>query len=214
MPLKHVLIRQTFPEFPEPLVEALYGSGELRLFRKGACVVRTGEELLSTVILLSGSLKVYRELDKGKEFLITFLKPGSAFAVSICEDSPSDIRRSLMTFKAAETSHVLALGYGDKDRIAKEFHPFYKYVLKTAVQYHGFYAALIDTVVLNNLADRLSLLLKEMAYSKASKALTITHQEIADSLHVSREAVSRLLKKMEGERKVKLGHKKIELIKV
>ena len=42
--------------------------------------------------------------------------------------------------------------------------------------------------------------------------INATHQEIAYDLNASREAVSRLLKQLENDGRVKLGRNKIELV--
>ena len=45
-----------------------------------------------------------------------------------------------------------------------------------------------------------------------SKHITTTHQDIANDINASREAVSRLLKKMEKDELVRLGRNVIELV--
>ncbi|WP_220466415.1 helix-turn-helix domain-containing protein [Dyadobacter psychrotolerans] len=40
--------------------------------------------------------------------------------------------------------------------------------------------------------------------------MSITHQEIANDLNTSREVVSRLLKKMEQDRKIRLSRNSVE----
>jgi CRP/FNR family transcriptional regulator len=53
--------------------------------------------------------------------------------------------------------------------------------------------------------------LQERAKAAGTKALYITHQNIADELHTHREAVSRLLRTMEQKNILKLGRNTIEL---
>ena len=54
--------------------------------------------------------------------------------------------------------------------------------------------------------------LRKRAEALNTKALNITHQQIADELHTHREAVSRLLRQMEQKDLVKLGRNIIELL--
>jgi len=51
--------------------------------------------------------------------------------------------------------------------------------------------------------------LKKLSNSIGNKLIHRTHQQIADDLNVSREAVSRLLKKLEKMEIVKLGRNEI-----
>jgi CRP/FNR family transcriptional regulator len=54
--------------------------------------------------------------------------------------------------------------------------------------------------------------LHERAKAAGTKALFITHQNIADELHTHREAISRLLRTMEEKKLVRLGRNTIELL--
>ncbi len=46
----------------------------------------------------------------------------------------------------------------------------------------------------------------------ASKTIEKTHQDIAEDLNTSRVVISRLLKQLENDKKIKLGRNKIEVI--
>ena len=70
----------------------------------------------------------------------------------------------------------------------------------------------IKAISFQKLDERLLTYLQEKAKVNHKNAFQITHQEIAHELNSSREAISRLLKKMEQEKKVKLGRNHIELV--
>jgi CRP/FNR family transcriptional regulator len=55
------LIRQKFPSFEAPLIEELESSGEIRSFKAGEQLLRTGQYFKSTMLILDGLVKVYRE---------------------------------------------------------------------------------------------------------------------------------------------------------
>jgi CRP/FNR family transcriptional regulator len=61
--------------------------------------------------------------------------------------------------------------------------------------------------------ERLLRYLEDKSYALNTKIIQTTHQNIAYDLNASREAVSRLLKKLEQDGTVKLGRNKIELLK-
>ena len=71
---------------------------------------------------------------------------------------------------------------------------------------------MIDNIAFRGLDDRMEKYLQSLSQSTGSHTLNFTHQQIADDLNVSREAVSRLLKKMENLGIVKLSRNQITYI--
>jgi CRP/FNR family transcriptional regulator len=60
--------------------------------------------------------------------------------------------------------------------------------------------------------ERLFKYLTDQVKLNASEIIEITHQSIADDLNTSRVVISRLLKQLEIEGKIKLGRNKIEVL--
>ena len=52
-------------------------------FAAGEVIMRTGQYIKSTVLVVSGRIKIYRENEEGGEFLMYYLGPGQACAVSM-----------------------------------------------------------------------------------------------------------------------------------
>jgi len=69
----------------------------------------------------------------------------------------------------------------------------------------------IDNIAFNNLDERLENYLHNKIEILNSKHIYSTHQEIANDLHTSRVVISRLLKKMENDDKIKLHRSFIEV---
>jgi CRP/FNR family transcriptional regulator len=70
----------------------------------------------------------------------------------------------------------------------------------------------IDNLAFRNMHDRIHKYLKDKSLIVKSKIVEGTHQEIAYDLNTSRVVVSRLLKSLEKEGKVKLSRNKIEML--
>jgi CRP/FNR family transcriptional regulator len=70
----------------------------------------------------------------------------------------------------------------------------------------------IDTIAFNKMDERLLKYLNERSVANSSKIINSTHQEIAADLNASREAISRLLKKLEINGLVTLERNKINLL--
>jgi CRP/FNR family transcriptional regulator len=69
----------------------------------------------------------------------------------------------------------------------------------------------IDQITFHGLDERLLDYLRERAELHPDRSIAATHQEIANDLHVSREAVSRLLKSFERRGVVELGRNRVWL---
>ncbi len=70
----------------------------------------------------------------------------------------------------------------------------------------------IDLIAFSNMDKQVLHYLQERSRAAGSKALYITHQQIADELHTHREAISRLLRTMEQKNLLRLGRNTIELL--
>jgi CRP/FNR family transcriptional regulator, anaerobic regulatory protein len=209
--MKRALLNKVFPHFENELKDELENKGILRIYKKGSTIVRMNDVFESSYIILQGCLKVYRENTEGAEFLVAFLKEGQNFAVSASASSSTDSKRSLLTFVTIEETCILNISFDDKDSIAQRYATFYKYILATATMYYGFFLNLIDNITFKKLDLRIELFIQSLSHIINKRVLSITHQEIAVSLHCSREAVSRALKAMEKAGKISLGHNEIEL---
>lgn len=211
--MKAFLLRETFPQFDEKLRNELYAAGILKLFKQNEILHSMGHPINAVTVILSGTIKVCRESKtrKGKEFVITYLTRGRSYGVSISEESDLSAKSSLLTFKATEPTYILALSFREKDRLAKKFDQWYKYILNTAVQFYGYYVDLIDDIAFKDLDKRIRFFLLRLNDHMHKTVIRITHQEIADGLNISRESVSRHLKKLELLKILKLGHNSIEI---
>ena len=70
----------------------------------------------------------------------------------------------------------------------------------------------IDDIAFSKIDERLIKYLDKKSTLINQKLIQTTHQQIARDLHTSREAISRLLKKMEKMGYIKLGRNKINII--
>jgi CRP/FNR family transcriptional regulator len=70
----------------------------------------------------------------------------------------------------------------------------------------------IDTLAFLKMDERVFKYLIDKVKLSASTNLDIKHSDIADDLHTSRVVISRILKQLENENKIKLSRNKIEVI--
>lgn len=204
--------KKLFPQFEPELIEILDKNAIERSFHAGEEIVRTGQYIKSTVLVLSGRIKIYRQNDEGSEFLIYYLGPGEACAVSLICALQS--QTSEITAKAVEDTEVLMLPVQLMDELMIKFKSWSHFVIQTYRNRFDEMLTTIDNIAFKNMDERLEFYLKRSKTDSGKPVLNLTHQEIADDLNSSREVISRLLKKMEQLGKIKLNRNSIEIIKL
>ncbi|HEY6504511.1 MAG TPA: Crp/Fnr family transcriptional regulator [Chitinophagaceae bacterium] len=202
--------KQLFPQFEPELIDLIEKNAVERSFRTGEVIMRTGQYIKSTVLVLEGQIKIYRENADGGEFLMYYLGPGQACAVSmICaiQSQTSEIMA-----QAEEDTEVLMIPIQLMDDMMNKYKSWYQFVIQT---YRGRFDELlsvVDNIAFRNMDERLEFYLKRYAGKSGKKTIELSHQQIADDLNSSREVISRLLKKMEQQKLVKLYRNMIELV--
>jgi len=203
-------IQQLFPQFEPELIALLEKNGVEKVFHPGEVIMRTGQFIKSTVIVVSGRIKIYRENDEGGEFLVYYIGPGEACAVSMICAIQS--RASEIMAQAIEETEVIMIPIQVMDELMSKFKSWSQFVIQTYRRRFDELLTVIDHIAFRNMDERLEFYLKRFAGQSGNKMLDLTHQQIADDLNSSREVISRLLKKMEQMGKVKLLRNTIELI--
>lgn len=202
--------KKLFPQFEPDLIELLGKNAIERTFHAGEIIVRTGQYIKSTVLVLSGRIKIYRQGEDGGEFLIYYLGPGEACAVSLICALQS--QTSEITAKAIEDTEVIMLPVQLMDDLMSKYKSWSHFVIQTYRSRFDEMLTVIDNIAFRNMDERLEFYLKRAKANAGKTTLNLTHQEIADDLNSSREVVSRLLKKMEQLGKIRLNRNSIELI--
>ena len=201
--------KEQFPQFETGLTDLIEKEAVQRSFNAGDIIMRTGQYIKSTVLLLEGRIKIYRENQDGGEFLMYYLQPGQACAVSmICafQSETSEIQAV-----AEEDSEVLMIPVHLMDDMMNQYKSWYQFVIQTYRSRFDELLSVVDNIAFRNMDERLEFYLKRYREQTGKKNLDISHQQIADDLNSSREVISRLLKKMEQRGRVKLHRNMIEL---
>ena len=202
--------KKLFPQFEPGLIALIEKEAVFKQFKPGETILRTGQYIKSTAIVLEGKIKIYRENADGGEFLMYYLGPGQACAVSMICALQS--QTSEVMAKAEEDTEILMVPVQLMDDMMHTYKSWYQFVIQT---YRGRFDELltvVDNIEFRNLDERLEFYLKRHANITGKKTIDLSHQQIADDLNSSREVISRLLKKMEQRNLVRLSRNMIELI--
>jgi CRP/FNR family transcriptional regulator len=203
--------KKIFPQFEPSLIAVIEKEAVLRHFQAGEVVMRTGQYIKSTALVLEGRLKIYREGPDGGEFLMYYLEPGQACAVSMICAMQSDT--SEITAVAEEETELLMIPVHLMDDMMKDHKSWYQFVIQTYRSRFDELLNVVDHVAFRNMDERLEFYLKRYQEKTGKTKVELSHQQIAEDLNSSREVISRLLKKMEQRGLLKLNRNLIELTK-
>jgi CRP/FNR family transcriptional regulator len=206
-------IQQYFPDFTEPgLQQMLANEGRLHHFKEGEVIMDYGGYIRMLPLILSGTIKISRQSDDGSELFLYYLSRGESCTMtfSCCmRNKQSEIRAV-----AEEDSVVFALPQQRLDEWMMRYKSWKNFVMKAYDERMNELIKTIDQVAFHQLDDRLLDYIMKRTEIHKSRTISTTHQQIADDLHVSREAVSRLLKRLERSGTIELGRNLITLNKV
>jgi CRP/FNR family transcriptional regulator len=202
-------LKKLFSQFEPAVLELIQKEAEQRRFSAGEIIMRTGQYIRSTALILEGRVKIYRQGPEGGEFLMYYLGPGQACAVSIICAMQSDT--SEITAVAEEDCEILLIPISLMDTLFKNHRSWYQFVLQTYRSRFDEVLSVIDDVAFRNMDERLFFYLKRFKEKTGKTQLDLSHQQIAEDLNSSREVISRLLKKMEQRGELILHRNMIEI---
>jgi CRP/FNR family transcriptional regulator, anaerobic regulatory protein len=203
-------LKKIFPKFDEELIGHLEKIGQEMEFSEGDLLIRPGQYFKQSVLLLDGRVKVYRQGENGEEFFLYYLEPGNACALSII----CATRNETSEIKGVAVSPVkaLAIPLQHMDGLMRNYKQWYYFVLETYRMRFEELLQVIDQIAFHSMDEKLEFYLKRQFDTLRSKTISITHQQIADDLNSSREVISRLLKKLESQKRILISRNEITLL--
>ena len=205
------LLQQTYGHlFEENLINDIVASSTLRDFNEGDVLIDFGDFIKKMPLLISGAIKILREdFDEG-ELLLYFLEKGDTCAMTMAcclGETKSEIRA------VAETKgQVIMIPVEKMEEWLTKYKSWRNYVFNSYNNRLKEMLTAIDNLAFMNMNERLLNYLFEKAKVNKSREVLNTHQEIAYDLHTSRVVISRLLKALEREGRIKLNRATIEIL--
>ena len=184
--------------------------GRLKKVTTGELVVNPEERAGEMPFVLKGLLKVMRDGDQQNEVFLYYLEGGETCAMSItcCLEG----RATSFRVVAEEDSIIWMVPVTHLDTWLAKYSSFRKFVFGSYQTRFDELLMAIDSVVFQNMGDRLLKYLLDTQQATGSFQIHKTHQEIAKELNTSRVVVSRLLKALEVEEKIELHRNCIEIL--
>lgn len=197
-------------QFEAALIEEINQVAIFMELPEGQDLMKPGQYIKSMPLLLSGSIKIMRPDTNGEELLLYHLEEGDtcAMTMSCCMgNTKSEIHA------VTETDvKLLMIPVGKIEEWSSKYKTWRNFIFSS---YHARMMemlASIDNIAFNNMDERLELYIKNKTTLIHSKHIYTTHKQIAADLHTSRVVVSRLLKRMEHDKKIRLHRSFVEVL--
>jgi len=208
--MKALLIESYGYIFEEALIDEILKVATFKEFKADDYLIEIGDYIKSMPLLLHGAIKILREDENGDELLLYFLERGDTCAMTLtcCMGQAKSRIRAI-----AETDGSLIMIPIEKmeDWLTK-YKTWRNFVFDSYNVRLMEMLEAIDTLAFMNLDERLYKYLTDKAKVIGNTEIHNTHQEIAYEMHTSRVVISRLLKALEIEGKIKLHRNKIEIL--
>lgn len=204
-------IESRFQALFEPkLINEICQSGNLRHFKPDGILVDIGTVITHMPLVISGSIKVLTEDDKGDELLLYYLELGETCAVTLnCCTSKTKSTIRAITETDAE---ILFVPVEKMEDWMMKYKSWRTYVLNSYNERLNEMVKAVDNIVFHSLEERLIKYVREKAWMAKSAVLHVSHQDIANDLYSSRVAISRLMKKLETNGIIEQQRNKITVV--
>lgn len=203
------LITRLLPNLGIELQQAFAQEGMLKEFPAHTEIVQEGQHIAWIPVVVEGLIKVSTRNEE-RELLLYYIEPRESCVMSFLagiKNQPSKI------FAITETaSKILLLPSRKVENWIQEYPRLNSLFYDL---YTTRYSELIDTLnqlIFQKLDSRMYDYLKEKSRVKGTRTLDLRHREMAQELGTSREVITRVLKKLEKEGKVKISEKGIETL--
>jgi CRP/FNR family transcriptional regulator len=196
--------------FEKELIEEIAKVGHYQKIRKGNLLIDIDDDLTHVPMILDGVVKIIRKDNEGNELSLYYLEKGDTCSISFA----NCINRKKSIFKGTAEQDVEVVFVPSEciDQWLVKYKTFRYFIIDS---YHFRLLEMVDSIdslAFLKLEERLLKYLKEKIKISNTKTLQITHQELATDLNSSRTVISRMLKHLENEGKVRMRRNKLEVI--
>lgn len=204
--MKDFNIKYSFLE--KDLQDEILSIGIKKTFAPNEKIIREGQFISSFPLILKGIIRVSRTNDDGNELLLYYLKEDEVCAMSLtcCITGLS----SNINAVAEEQTEVILLPVEKLDSWISKYPGWKQFVMQTFQNRFRELIETIDSIAFLKLDERLIKYFTDKNQKTGATTFTGTHQDLAVQLNSSREVISRLLKKLEKDGKIKLSRNFID----
>ena len=196
--------------FEKELIDEIIEVGTYKNVKENELLIDLGDKFDQIPLILSGAVKISHEDDKGEEIILYFLERGDTCASTF--GSALGTIKSKIRGVAEKDSEIILIPIEKLEEWMVKYKSWRSFIIDSYNIRLTEMIEAIDTLAFMKMDQRLYKYLSDKVKIMRSPNLNTTHQHIADDLHTSRVVVSRLLKQLENEKKIKLHRNMIEVL--
>ena len=196
--------------FEEKLIDEIVKFAIVKDFVEGEIILDIGNDSNAMPLLLSGGIKISRVDQNQGELVLYFIEKGNTCAMTLTSclnNTKSEIRGTAETI-----GQIILIPIEKMEEWLTKFKTWRNFVFDSYNIRLMEMLEAIDTLAFMNLDERLYKYLTDKAKVIGDTEIHTTHQVIAYEMHTSRVVISRLLKALELQGKIKLHRNKIEIL--
>jgi CRP/FNR family transcriptional regulator len=205
-------VRERFKLVFEPeLLDIIEKTGQIITVKSGDTIMDIGQIVRTMPLIISGTVKVSRIDEEGRELLLYYVNSNESCAMTFTccmQHQPSEIKAV-----AEEEVTLIALPVSVMDDWLIKYPSWKNFVMNTIRNRFNELLKAIDQIAFQNMDQRLIHYLKEKSKATGSTLINLSHEQIAQELATSRVVISRLLKKLENDKKLLLYRNQIKLLR-
>ena len=194
--------------FEKELQDEISAIGVAKTFEANETIIREGQFISSFPLVVKGLVRVSRTNDDGNELLLYYLNEDEVCAMSLT----CCMTQVLSNINAVAEKHteVILLPVEVLDEWISKYPGWKQFVMRTFQNRFRKLIETVDAIAFMKLDERLIKYFTDKNKNSGSTTFNGTHQELALQLNSSREVISRLLKKLELNGKIKLSRNFID----
>jgi len=195
--------------FEEELLLEISRVGTIRDVPADFELMDIGEPIKGVPLMLSGAIKISREDINGDELLLYYLEEGDSCTMTMAWEMGQ--QKSQIRAVTELPSQLIMIPLSAVEDWSSRFPSWRKFIFQSYHKRMEELLATVDSIAFDQLEKRLWSYLMEKKRVIKTNTLSITHQTIAQEMHSSRVVISRLLKRLEVDQKIRLHRNAIEL---
>ena len=195
-----------YNELPDGLKKEIQRASKIIDVPAGQIIVNSGDKMDYVPFVLDGSVRVYVENeDVSKELLLYYVDSGQTCMMSMIAGFTNKISK---VSAETESDSSIMLVPANKIRIWQiEYEEWNNLILELFLDRYDNLISTIEELSFKKVEDRLIKYLNNYKDRNGYIKIDKTLKEIARDIASSREVVSRTLKKLQNDNKIKLGGK-------
>jgi CRP/FNR family transcriptional regulator len=206
---KKLQLSKMLPHLSSELLNEIDLVSSIKYLPANTEILREGQYVKVIPIVISGLIKIFTRYDD-KELLLYYIKPEESCIMSFSAGLKNEPSKVVAVTEEDTTIIILPI-----DKVIKWTKQFTDFNTLFFQQYNLRYSELLDTiqhVLFDKMDVRLYNFIKERVELTNKNPLQISHRQIANEIGTAREVISRTMKKLETEGKVKQHSNSIELL--